>query len=159
MYFHSFPHVQCVGLAGSSLWGQALHTITNRITNRGRVYTFHKTGSTQSFCFRLRSRIKSSRFKSTSRIILANRPGPIVSPACSGTTVVRPSGCFIIQWLPRWRSIEKPCISSTPTTSFPSSAGKRVIRRSAAPLSGASEGAWPAYHLPGKVRWPLSLVP
>ena len=53
---------------------------------------------------------------------------------------------------------ETVCFQHT-ETSFPSSAGKRVIRRSFAPLPGASGGACLACHPPGKVRWPLSHVP
>ena len=41
-----------------------------------------------------RSEMNSSRDISISFRILFMRPGPIVSPACTGTTVQRPSACW-----------------------------------------------------------------
>jgi hypothetical protein len=40
-----------------------------------------------------RSRSSSSGVRRVERRMLDSRPGPIVSPACTGTTVLRPSGC------------------------------------------------------------------
>src|SRR5208337_2548081 len=57
------------------------------------------------------SRANSSRVSSQSRRILPISPGPIVSPAWMGITVVRPSGCRIKWWLERVRMTEKPALS------------------------------------------------
>jgi len=40
-----------------------------------------------------------------------NRPGPRVSPECTGTAVALPSGCLRKTWLPRVRSTTKPAFS------------------------------------------------
>jgi hypothetical protein len=53
------------------------------------------------YLLRLLSRsMSSSRLISTSWMILRSRPGLMVSPACKGTTVLRPSGCRKKAWLP-----------------------------------------------------------
>ncbi len=40
-----------------------------------------------------------------------SKPGPSVSPECTGTAVALPSGCLRKTWLPRVRSTAKPRFS------------------------------------------------
>ena len=55
------------------------------------------------------SRLRNwSRSRPQSRRILLINPGPIVSPACAATTVVRPSGCRRKWWLLRTRTTSRP---------------------------------------------------
>lgn len=75
---------------------------------------------------RLRS---SSRPRSQSRRIFEIRPGPIVSPACTGTTVVRPSACRRKWWLPLVRTTSKPAFLSAATSSLPAMPGRMVMPR------------------------------
>src|ERR1035441_3847430 len=58
-------------------------------------------------------------------------PGPIVSPAWTGTVVTLPSACRRTKWLPRVRTISKPSFSRRRTSSLPFRRGRRVILRSA----------------------------
>ena len=57
------------------------------------------------------------------------KPGPIVSPACTGTPVVRPSVCRKKWWLPLIRTTSIPALFSAATSSLPVTPGKTVMRR------------------------------
>ena len=66
---------------------------------------------------------------SASLSILLKSPGPIVSPACIGTTERRPSECCKKWWLPLIRKTLKPARRNAAMTSRPRNRGKRGILR------------------------------
>ena len=70
--------------------------------------------------------MNSSFVSPVSLIILFKSPLPISSPACTGTTVSLPSGCFRITWLPCVRTVLKPILVSA-LISFFAGWGFRLI--------------------------------
>ncbi len=72
-------------------------------------------------------RSKSSAVNSTLRSIDLNKPGPMTSPECTGTTVALPSACLRKTWLPRVRTDWNPIALRIRRTSFPVIRGRRVI--------------------------------
>jgi len=101
--------------------GCALRSFLQRAAgSRGRDCA--RLGRAHQVCSAQSSKANSSRVSSQSRRILPISPGPIVSPAWMGTTVVRPPGCHMKWWRERVWMTEKPALSKAAATSFPVSA-------------------------------------
>ena len=162
---HATSHVVRAehGRAGSLL---AIHRSPRPAEKRRDGFSRLKEGFAKSRAKWAKRQASHSQFSNSSASISASfrilfkRPGPIISPARTGTTVRRPSGCCRKWWLPLIRKTMKPARRNAAITSRPHRRGKRGIfrRQCAARQQTLSSLRHPA-RLPGTTRWPRGCAP